>query len=249
MRLDIYRSTHADVEISLYLPIQDAIAREWFAKWLEEAAATDKPLAFMMRARNLNMRTSLKVFCGPHIPEEAIKEISDKYWLITSALELVNFPLAVPGTKVYRAVQARKVAVKWLANAARLSKLAIRGGKESSCLLDQWVELMDTESKGRKDFTDREMALVVLSFLFASQDAMSSGLIYAFQHFADHPEVLAKVREEQHRVRGGDYDRPMTLEMLDDMPYLRAAVRESLRTKPPVCMVTSPLLVLIFAPD
>jgi C-22 sterol desaturase len=66
---------------------------------------------------------------------------------------------------------------------------------------------------------------------------MSSGIIYAFQHFADHREVLAKVREEQHRVRGGDYAKPMTLEMLDEMPYLKAAIRESLRAKPPVTMV------------
>jgi sterol 22-desaturase len=250
VRPDLYHTTHADIKPSLYLPIQDAIAREWFAIWLQEAAVSEKPLAFMMRARNLNMRTSLKVFCGAHIPDEAIQEISEKYWLITSALELVNFPLALPGTKVYGAIQARKVAMKWLENAARLSKLAVRGGQEPSCLLDKWVaELMDTESKGRKDFSDREMALVVLSFLFASQDAMSSGLIYAFQHFADHPEVLAKVREEQHRVRGGDYNRPMTLEMLDEMPYLRAAIRESLRTKPPVCMVTSLSLVFVLATD
>ena len=191
-----------------------------------------------MRARDLNMRTSLKVFCGPHIPEDAIKEIADKYWLITSALQLVNFPLALPGTKVYGAIKARKVAMKWLENAARLSKIAMRNGQESSCLLDQWVmEIMSPENKGRKDFSDREMALVVLSFLFASQDAMSSGLIYAFQHFADHPDVLAKVREEQYNVRGGDYKRPLTLDMLDEMPYLNAAIRESLRTKPPVCMV------------
>ena len=228
----------ANIENSLYLPTQDAIARQWFSTWLDESAASDEPLSFMMRARNLNMRTSLKVFCGPHIPEEAIRVISDKYWLITSALQLVNFPLAIPGTKIYGAIQARKVSMKWLENAARLSKVAMRGGQEPSCLLDQWVtEFINTENKGRNDFTDREMALVVLSFLFASQDAMSSGLIYAFQHFADHPEVLAKVREEQHRVRGGDYNRPMTLEMLDEMPYLRAAIRESLRTKPPVCMV------------
>jgi len=192
----------------------------------------------MMPVRDLNMRTSLRVFCGPHIPEEAIQEIFDKYWLITRALELVNFPLAIPGTKVYAAVQARKVAVKWLADAARLSKIAMAEGQDPTCLLDRWVrEIQDPESKGRKDFSDGEIALVVLSFLFASQDAMSSGITYAFQHFADHPEVMAKVREEQMRVRGGDINKPMTLDMIDDMPFLRATIRESLRLKPPVLMV------------
>ncbi|KIJ38493.1 hypothetical protein M422DRAFT_33272 [Sphaerobolus stellatus SS14] len=224
--------------LSLYLSSQENLSREHFKKWLDMSAKTDKPVEFMMPARDLNMRTSLRVFCGQHIPEEGVVEISDKYWLITLAMELVNFPLALPGTKVYNAVKARKAAMKWLESAARLSKIAMRGGQEPTCLLDQWVmELLDTESKGRKDFSDREMALVVLSFLFASQDAMSSGLIYAFQHFADHPDILDKVREEQLRVRGGDYNKHMTLDMLDNMPYLRAAIRESLRLKPPVTMV------------
>lgn len=195
-------------------------------------------MAIMMPARDLNMETSLRVFCGSHISDEAAREIGDKYWAITLALELVNFPLALPGTKVYRAIQARKAAMKHLEDAARQSKEAMATGAEPECLLDAWVkELSDPNFKGRRDFSDLEMAMAVFSFLFASQDAMSSGLIYGFQHLVDHPDVLAKVREEQERVREGDYEKPMTLEMMDQMPYLRAVVRESLRVKPPVTMV------------
>src|SRR6266403_2177334 len=111
-------------------------------------------------------------------------------------------------------------------------------GKEPRCMLDEWVTLLnDPAYKGRKEFSDREMAMVVFSFLFASQDAMSSGLIYGFQHLADHPEVLTKVQAEQERVRGDNYVKPMTLEMLEQMPYLQAVVKESMRVKPPVTMV------------
>lgn len=191
-----------------------------------------------MTARYMNMDTSLKVFCGEHLPEEAVLEISDKYWLITQALELVNFPFALPGTKVYKAIQARKIAMRWLELAAKRSKLAMGEGKAPSCMLDEWVNtLNDPSYKGRKEFNDREMAMVVLSFLFASQDAMSSGLIYAFQHVADHPEVAKKIRDEQERVRHGNYDAPLTLDMMDEMVYLNAVVKESMRVKPPVVMV------------
>ena len=192
----------------------------------------------MQTARYLNMDTSLHVFCGDHIPDHAAKEINDQYWAITKALELVNFPLAIPGTKVYRAIQARKVAMYWLESAAHKSKIAMANGATPQCMLDEWVTLLNDPSyKGRRDFSDNEMAMVLFSFLFASQDAMSSGLIYGFQHLVDHPEVFAKVREEQERVREGDYAKPLTLEMLDQMPYLQAVVRESLRVKPPVLMV------------
>jgi hypothetical protein len=192
----------------------------------------------MMTARNLNMEASLRVFCGNHIPEQAAIEISEKYWAITQALELVNFPLAIPGTKVYKAIQARKVAHAWLELAAHNSKIAMAQGAEPECMIDEWVRsLADPAYKGRKEFSDREIAMVVFSFLFASQDAMSSGLIYGFQHLADRPDILAKIRDEQERVRAGDYEKPMTLEMLDQMPYLRAFVKESMRVKPPVTMV------------
>jgi C-22 sterol desaturase len=199
-------------------------------------------MELMLPARNLNMETSLRVFCGPHIPQPAVQEISDKYWLITKALELVNFPIPLPGTNVYNAIQARKIATRWLEDAARKSKIAMNEGKEVECMMDAWVMDMKAAQaagvKGKIDFSDKEMGQVVLSFLFAAQDAMSSGLIYLFQHLADHPEILAKVRTEQERVRQGDYASPMTLEMLDEMPYLKAVIKESLRLKPPVLMVS-----------
>lgn len=223
---------------SIYIGIQDAIARKHFSQWLADAQKDPSPQSIMMTARHLNMITSLRVFCGNHIPEHGAIEISEKYWDITQALELVNFPLAVPGTKVYRAIQARKVAIKWLELAASKAKTSVADGCEPECMLDEWVKELEAPGyKGRKDFSDREMAMVVFSFLFASQDAMSSGLIYGFQHLADNPDILAKIREEQYRVRAGDVDKPFTLEMLEQMPYLKAFVKESMRVKPPVTMV------------
>jgi|SRR5712671_237493 len=223
----------------MYFNIMDSVTRKHIKRWLADAAADSTAKPIMMTVRDLNMETSLRVFCGSHLPDEATREISDKYWAITLALELVNFPFAIPGTKVYRAIQARKVAFAWLELAAKRSKEAMSQGKEPQCMLDEWVTLLkDPAYKGRKEFSDREMAMVVFSFLFASQDAMSSGLIYGFQHLADHPEILAKVREEQSRVRPGQLEKPMTLEDLDQMPYLKAVVKESLRVKPPVTMVS-----------
>lgn len=51
-----------------------------------------KPKPYWMLFRDLNMETSLRVFCGEYIAQENVSEISAKYWQITKALELVNFP-------------------------------------------------------------------------------------------------------------------------------------------------------------
>lgn len=188
----------------------------------------------------MNMDTSLRVFCGNHIPEHAAQEINDKYYAISVSLELVNFPIALPGTKVYKAIKATNVALYWLELAASKSKLAMANGGEPECMLDEWVKILsDPNYKGKREFSNLEMAMVLFSFLFASQDAMSSGLIYGFQHLADHPEAMAKVKEEQNRVRQGNYEKPLTLEMMDQMVYLQAVVKESMRVTPPVTMVCS----------
>ena len=122
----------------------------------------------MFTCRDLNMVTSLRVFCGNHIDDAGAREITQKYWDITLALELVNFPLPLPGTKVYRAIQCRKAAMKHLVAAAAKSKIAMASGKEPECMLDYWVRAMEEPTyKGRKDFSDDEMAMVVFSFLFA----------------------------------------------------------------------------------
>jgi cytochrome P450 len=228
----------------MYFNIMDKIARQHFEKWLKDAAVNPDPQPLMMTIRNLNMETSLRIFCGSHLPHHVTQEIGDKYWQIMVALELVNFPLAIPGTKVYRAIQARKVAMKWFELAASRSKMAMAQGIEPECMLDEWVNILaDPTYKDRREFSDHEMAMVILSFLFASQDAMSSGLIYGFQHLADNPDILAKIRREQEQVRGGDYDKSLTLEMWDEMPYLKVFVKESLRVKPPVTMVRFPLFI------
>jgi len=222
----------------MYLIVQESIARKHTGEWLKQALETGKDHVLMRAARFLNMDTSMRVFCGNHVSEEAVLEINEKYWLITNSLELVNFPFALPGTKIYKAIQARKRVIYWLESAAAKSRIAMANGQEPECMLDHWITVItDPNFKGRSDFSDNEMALTLFSFLFASQDAMTSGLIYAFQHLSDRPHILAKIREEQERVRQGDYASPITLEHLDQMTYLFAFVKESLRVMPPVIMV------------
>lgn len=237
--------------LSIYLPIQEKIYRKYFAQWMDR----NKTEPYMLPMRDLNMETSLRVFLGKYISDEAATEISDKYWLITLALQLVNFPLAVPGTNTYNAIQARKIVMKYLTAASAASKKAMAAGETPHCLLDEWISAMSSAKSGNtedgeqkrvlsRDYSDHEIAMVVLSFLFASQDAMSSAIVFLFQRMAEYPEILAKVREEQYRIRSNDVNAPTTLEMVDEMVYTRAVVKESLRLVPPVIMVSNfqPLL-------
>ncbi|KAG5220323.1 RNA polymerase C-22 sterol desaturase [Salix suchowensis] len=150
----------------------------------------------------------LRVFCGNHLPEQASIEISESTGHHPS-LELVNFPLAIPGTKVYKAIQARKIAMNWLELAARNSKIAIANGAEPECLIDHWMSTISESSYKGRCHEQRLNLWIPAS--------------------CRPPDILAKVREEQERVRQGHYDSPITIEQLDQMPYLQAFVKESLR--------------------
>lgn len=228
--------------LSIYLPIQERIYRSHFKQWLGIKTTRE----MMMPMRDLNMDTSLSVFVGPYLSEEEKHLLNVKYWDITTALELVNFPFAFPGTKVYNAIQARKIVIRHFMRASAASKIKMANPlNEPECLLDEWVRAMILAKQGNgeearllsREYSDNEIAMVILSFVFASQDAMSSALVYAFQLTADNPEVLAKIREEQMRVRGDDVDAPLTLDLIEDMVYTRAVVKEVLRIRPPVIMV------------
>lgn len=88
-----------------------------------------------------------------------------------------------------------------------------------------------------RDFTDWEIAQTIFTFLFASQDATSSATTWLFQLMADRPDVLDRVRAENLRVRNGDRNMRISMSLLDNMPYTRAVVKETLRYRPPVIMV------------
>jgi C-22 sterol desaturase len=66
---------------------------------------------------------------------------------------------------------------------------------------------------------------------------MTSAITFTFQLLADHPEVLAKVREEQDALRGHDVNAPLDQDIIDKMQYTRAVAKEALRLRPPVIMV------------
>lgn len=156
--------------LAIYLKVQEKIYRQHFAKWLSHDTQANTPRKYQLLFRDLNMDTSLRVFLGEYVTEEGAKAISDNYWLITKALELVNFPLAVPGTKVYAAVQARKIAMKVFESACAQSKQRMATpGAQPHCLLDEWIKNLLEQHDGVEKYSNTEMSLVILSFIFASQ--------------------------------------------------------------------------------
>ncbi|KAI9783768.1 MAG: RNA polymerase C-22 sterol desaturase [Geoglossum umbratile] len=243
--------------LELYLPGQEEVYDRYFAKFVQDSEnAGGKPLPFMSSFRELNCAISCRTFVGHYTTDEAVRKIADDYYLITAALELVNFPIIIPFTKTWYGKKAADMVLEEFSRCAAKSKVRMAAGGHVTCSMDGWVKAMLESQEYRekvakgipveeadkpaillREFTDAEISQTIFTFLFASQDASSSATTWLFQLLADRPDVLAKVREEQLHVRDGEKDRRVDMDMLDKMVYTRAVVKETLRYRPPVLMV------------
>ncbi|KAI8377753.1 cytochrome P450 [Radiomyces spectabilis] len=229
--------------LGIYIPIQEKVYQKHFQEWL---ALDGKIEQYQLRFREVNMESSLRVFLGDYMSDEVAATISQEYFNITAALELVNFPIPLPGTKVYKAIQSRKYIVKHFIECVKDSRVRMAKNGQVKSMMDAWIRSMfdyelECEQNNKpapRKFTDREISLTILTFLFASQDATSSALTWGFQLLADHPDVLEKIRDEQNKIRGEQgLNHPLTLELMEASVYLRQVVKEILRLRPPVLMV------------
>ncbi|ROW02277.1 hypothetical protein VSDG_02578 [Cytospora chrysosperma] len=240
--------------LECYLPGQEEVYNRYFQRFVQVTKdAGGKPVPFMSEFREIITAVSLRTFVGHYVSDEAVKKIADDYYLITEALELVNFPIIIPYTKTWYGKKASDMVLAEFSKAAAKSKVRMAAGGEVSCIMDGWIKSMvdssrwrEAEAKGLKtekptpflrEFTDYEIAQTVFTFLFASQDATSSAATWLFQIMAQRPDVLDRVRDENLKLRKGDIHAAVTMDDLESMTYTRAVVKELLRYRPPVLMV------------
>ncbi|KAJ2902572.1 uncharacterized protein MKZ38_000332 [Zalerion maritima] len=243
--------------LECYLPGQDDVYNRYFKDFVAiTKEAGGKPVPFMAMFREVMCAVSLRSFVGHYISDEAVKKIADDYYLITEALELVNFPIILPYTKTWYGKKAADMVLDEFAKCVAKSKVRMAAGGDVTCIMDAWVKSILESKRWReageegiatnnlekpvpllRDFTDMEISQTLFTFLFASQDATSSAATWLFQIAAQRPDVLDRIREENIKARDGDAMAPVNMDQLESMKYTRAVVRELLRYRPPVLMV------------
>jgi C-22 sterol desaturase len=239
-----------------YLPRQEEVYNNFFKHLVKVTEDNDnKPVPMMNDFRELTCTVACRTFVGYYMSDDAVKKVADDYYLITEALELVNFPIIIPFTKTWYGKKAADMVLAEFTKCAAKAKVRIAAGGEVTCIMDAWILEMfqslrwhEAEVKGETEglekpavmvrmFGDYEIAQTIFTFLFASQDATSSAATWLFQIMAQRPDVLDRVREENMAVRNNNPDAELNLDQLESLKYTRAVVRELLRYRPPVLMV------------
>jgi cytochrome P450 len=91
--------------------------------------------------------------------------------------------------------------------------------------------LVGVRGEGGEAFSDREIRDQVMTLMFAGHDTSTSTLTFMMHELARHPDVIARLCEEQDRVLGGATP---TIDQLErEMPYLDMVLDEVLRLYPP----------------
>ncbi|KAL3828551.1 hypothetical protein ACJIZ3_017353 [Penstemon smallii] len=81
---------------------------------------------------------------------------------------------------------------------------------------------------------DKFLRDIVISFILAGRDTVSSSLTSLFLLLSKNPKVIESIREESIRVMGLETEKLASFDELREMHYLHAAVHECMRLFPPV---------------
>ncbi|KAF8066772.1 cytochrome P450 [Lyophyllum atratum] len=96
------------------------------------------------------------------------------------------------------------------------------------------LEKASKEESSKYKLSDKEIAGQIGQILFAGHDTVSTTLATILNDLATYPKIQDRLRDEIMAKKAdlGDEDAPFTQDDYDNMPYLNAVIKESMRLNP-----------------
>ncbi|KAL2473747.1 Cytochrome [Forsythia ovata] len=226
--------------LQTYTNMQQRIILEHLKSWCRKPGNESfGSIPLRILCRDMNLETSQTVFVGPYISAAARERFNIDYNFFN--VGLMKLPIDLPGFAFRNARLAVERLVETLAGCVEESEKKMKNGEEPSCLIDFWMqehlrELSET-SNNPFELTYKEIGGHLFDFLFASQDASTSSLLWAVAFLDSHPEVLERVRKEVTKYWVPESDAVIAAEQLREMKYTEAVAREVVRIRAPATMV------------
>jgi cytochrome P450 len=179
--------------------------------------------------RRLAMRIAMRALLGLD-PDEAGKgAAAAEHFERALSFYGIDFHLRLlrgPGSPWSRMVASRRVLDEIVHG--EIAQRRAQPDADRTDVLSLLVGVWDEAGEG---FSDREVRDQVMTLMFAGHDTSTSTLTFMMHELARHPEVVARLREEQDVVLDGAVP---TIERLErEMPYLEMVLDEVLRLYPP----------------
>ena len=138
---------------------------------------------------------------------------------------LFSIPNPFPWTVFQKALKARKALLK------ELEKIVVHRQKSQQFGNDALGLLIQAKDENGDSLTLEELKDQVLLLLFAGHETLTSAIASFCLLTAQHPDVLAKLRDEQSQL---GLTSPLSLEDINQMTYLEQVIKEVMRLIPPV---------------
>ncbi|XVF76292.1 hypothetical protein PTKIN_Ptkin13bG0254700 [Pterospermum kingtungense] len=129
--------------------------------------------------------------------------------------------------------QAMKIVSKFVEQKIKDLKLAKE--KTTKDLLDVFLEYEGEGKKGNETISNQNIIIVILKMFFAGSETTSSTIEWAMAELLRNPEMMTKAKEELDRIIGPE--RKVEESDMDQLPYLQAVIKETLRLHPAVPLI------------
>lgn len=179
--------------------------------------------------RNLAMRIAMRALLGLD-PDDAGKgAVAAEHFERALGFFGIDYGLRLlrgPGTPWRKLVASRQVLDEIV-----FAEIVARRAAPDPDRHDILSLLVSVRGEGGEAFSDREIRDQLMTLMFAGHDTSTSTVTFALHELARHPDLLARLCEEQDRVLGAA---PPSAEQLErELPYLEMVVDEVLRLYPP----------------
>ncbi|MDV3353092.1 cytochrome P450 [Leptothoe sp. LEGE 181152] len=202
--------------LSGYIDTVQSITHAYTEKWAESTT-----LIWYPELRNYTFDVACKLLVG--LDQGAQTDLGHLFE--TWCAGLFSIPLTLPWTRFGKAKKARTQLLLLLEEIIRKRQQSQHLGNDALSLLVQAKD-DDGHSLSIDELKDQ-----VLLLLFAGHETLTSAVASFCLLVAQHPQVLAALRDEQQTF---DPQQPITLDVLKQMPYLEQVLQEVLRLIPPV---------------
>lgn len=110
-----------------------------------------------------------------------------------------------------------------------------RADTDNDSYSDLLSRFLNVKRESGEGFKDKELRDIVLNMIIAGRDTTAQALSWTFLNLHQHPDIVAKIRDEISQVLGDDVDVfRLQYEQLKDLKYTKAVFNEALRLHPSV---------------
>eukprot|EP00002_Diphylleia_rotans_P008328 TRINITY_DN1810_c0_g1_i1.p1 TRINITY_DN1810_c0_g1~~TRINITY_DN1810_c0_g1_i1.p1 ORF type:complete len:494 (-),score=107.30 TRINITY_DN1810_c0_g1_i1:102-1583(-) len=214
-----------------YVPQIVQEAEAYFGKWGEEGEVNLKH-AFS----ELIILTASRCLMGKEVRENMFEQVASLYHDLEHGITPISifFPyLPIPAH--WRRNRAREEMVRLFSSVIRNRRSGAEKGN------DLFQLLIDATYKDGTKLNDNEVTGMLIALLFAGQHTSSITTTWTAMFLLHNPQYLNSALQEQ--ATNIDPSVPLTLETVENLPYLHRCIKEALRLFPPIIFLMRKVLV------